>query len=190
MHRTTLTGILLALLIASPALANRRSETLGSHAVISHEGANRLLFKADGLRSMDSVAISRARIEFDITGATADRNLYLRICPVTTSWEAGAVSWEVGWNRPGGDFDERLASDVAVDLSRGTRKAVFDVTPILKEWIEADQEFDGFILTVQRRDGEGIGSDDLARFQALSSASLVVNYRKVPPAPPTARLGG
>ncbi|MBZ0266568.1 hypothetical protein K8I85_00295, partial [bacterium] len=89
MHRIILAGTLLALLTASPALADHRSEELESHAVISHEGAHRLLFKAGGLEVLDSVAISRARIAFDVTGATADRNLYLKLCPVTTSWEAG-----------------------------------------------------------------------------------------------------
>ena len=191
MHRIILTGTLLALLMACPALADHRSEALASHTVISHEGANRVLFKADGLRALDSAAISRALIEFDVAGATADRRLHWRLCPVTTAWEAGAVSWDTGWNRPGGDFDERLGAEVSVDLSRGTRTAVFDVTRILKEWLEGGVDYDGFILTVQRRDGgEGILTEDLARLAGLNSASLEVSYRALPPGPPTARVGG
>jgi hypothetical protein len=56
---------------------------------------------------------------------------------------------------------------------------VFDVTPIIKEWIESGQEFYGFILTTQERDGEGVRDDDLGRLSGLESASLVVDYRKV-----------
>ena len=60
-----------------------------------------------------------------------------------------------------GDFNEDLAAEVALDLSRADGKAVFDVTPVLKEWLEQGGEFDGFILTVQPRErGEGIRGED------------------------------
>jgi len=189
--RTILTGVLLAILITSPALANRRAEALASHAVINNGGdGHRFLFKADGLASLESVAVRHARIEFDLAGETTDRTLYLSLCPVTNTWEPGSVQWQGGWRRPGGDFDEDLASEVALDLSRAG-KASFDVTPILKEWLEHGVEYDGFILTVQPREGgEGIRGQDLGRLQGLHGASLVVDYRKVPPPPPMARLGG
>ncbi|MBZ0172452.1 MAG: hypothetical protein K8E66_08740 [Phycisphaerales bacterium] len=191
MQRTILAVSLLAFLVASPVFADRRSEALASHATIDNGGDDhRLLFKANGLRSLESVAIRHARIEFDLAGATTDRTLYLSLCPVTTSWEAGSVQWESGWTRPGGDFDEDLASEVAVDLSRGG-KASFDVTPILKEWLEHGVEYDGFLLTVQPREGgEGIRGEDVTRLQGLANASLVVDYRRVPPPPPMARRGG
>ncbi|MBZ0270214.1 hypothetical protein K8I85_18835 [bacterium] len=191
MQRTILTVSLLTFLVASPVFADRRSESLASHATINNGGGDhRLLFKADGLRFLESVAIRHARIEFDLAGATADRALYLSLCPVTTEWTAGSVGWESGWTRAGGDFDEDLASDAAVDLSRGG-KASFDVTPILKEWLEHGAEYDGFLLTVQPREGgEGIRGEDLSRLQGLQGASLVVDYRRVPPPPPMARRGG
>ncbi|MBZ0267340.1 hypothetical protein K8I85_04245 [bacterium] len=189
MHRTVLMATLLTILVSSPALADRRSEPLSAHATITNEGdAHRLLFKADGLRSLESVAIRRARIEFDLSGATTDRTLHLSLSPVTTPWNAGSVHWNSGWRRPGGDFDEDLATEVALDLSRGG-KASFDVTPILKEWLEHGMEYDGFILTVQPREGgEGIRGQDLGRLQGLDGASLIVDYRRVPP-PPHRRRG-
>ena len=57
------------------------------------------------------------------------------------------------------------------------------MTPIVKEWLESGQEFYGFILTTQERDGEGIRSEDLSRMSGLQNASLVVDYRKVLPRP-------
>ncbi|MBZ0266857.1 hypothetical protein K8I85_01760, partial [bacterium] len=136
-----------ALLVTSPAFAERRVEALASHADISNAGGeHRLLFKADGLRTLNSVAVWNARIEFDLAGAATDRRLHLWLCPVTTEWNAGSVGWDGGWRTPGGDFDEDLASEIAVDLSRAG-KAHFDVTPILKEWLEHGAEYDGFILT-------------------------------------------
>jgi hypothetical protein len=191
MQRTILAVSLLAFLVAVPALADRRSESLASHATIDNGGdGHRLLFKADGLRTLSSVAVRSARIEFDLAGQTTDRKLYLSLCPVTTEWAAGNVSWESGWTRPGGDFDEDLASEIAVDLSR-TGRASFDVTPILKEWLEHGVEYDGFILTVQPREGgEGIRDADLSRLQGLANASLVVDYRRVPPPPGERRHRG
>jgi hypothetical protein len=188
MNRTILTVTLLTILVSSPALADRRATALSSHATINNGGdGHRLLFKADGLASLGSVAVRHARIEFDLGGQVTDRTLYLNLSPVTTSWEPGSVQWEGGWRRPGGDFDEDMASEVAVDLSRAG-KASFDVTPILKEWLEHGVEYDGFILSVQPREGgEGIRGQDLGRLQGLHGASLVVDYRKVPPPPPMAR---
>jgi hypothetical protein len=52
-------------------------------------------------------------------------------------------------------------------------------------------EYDGFILTVQPREGgEGIREADLSRLQGLANASLVVDYRKVPPPPGSRRHRG
>ncbi|MBZ0268574.1 hypothetical protein K8I85_10500 [bacterium] len=191
MYRIFLAGVLLTGLIVSSAVADRRSEPLTSHASITNGNAHRVLFKAEGLRSMESVAISRARIEFDVTGAVADRVLYLRLCPVTTPWTAASAQWSSGWRRPGGDFDEDLGADAVIDLSHDSQKAVFDVTPILKEWLEQGAEFSGFILTVQPREGrEGIRGEDVDRLQALATASLVVDYRTVPSTPRQRHRGG
>ncbi|MBZ0267063.1 hypothetical protein K8I85_02820 [bacterium] len=191
MQRTILTVTLLAFLVASPALADRRVEPLASHATIHNGNAHRLLFKADGFRALNSVAIRHAVIEFDLGGATADRSLYLSLSPVTTAWNAASADWTNGWQRPGGDFDGDLAAEIAVDLSRADGKAAFDVTPILKEWMEQGAEYDGFILTVQPREGgEGIRGEDVSRLQGLTGASLVVDYRKVPPPPGSRRHRG
>jgi len=180
MFRTVTLALLTVVLLAGPTWADRRAESVGEYAVIDDgEGVNRCLFKAEGLRNLDSVAISHARISFDVSGQMTDRALYLRICPVTRNWSAASVDWTTGWSRPGGDFEEDLAADAAIDLSRTGRKAVFDVTPIVKEWLESGQEFYGFILTTQVRDGDGVRTEDLSRLSGLQNASLEVNYRKV-----------
>ncbi|MBZ0268575.1 hypothetical protein K8I85_10505, partial [bacterium] len=56
-----------------------------------------------------------------------------------------ALRWGSVWRRASGDFDEDLAAWASVDLLQDGRKAVFGVTPILKEWIEYGAEYDGFI---------------------------------------------
>lgn len=191
MYRILMSGVLLALLAAAPATADRHHASLNSRATISHGNASRLLFKADGIGALGTVAISRARIEFDMAGDTADRVLYLRLCPVTTSWNAASVHWNNGWRRAGGDFDEDLAAEMGVDLSREGGKVVLDVTAILKEWLEGGAEFDGFLLSVQPREGgEGIRGEDVARFQSLGSGSLIVDYRNAAAPPPMARRRG
>ena len=178
--RTFLPALLAAVLLAGPTWADRNGGHVGEYAVIDNgEGIHRCLFKVDGLGNLQSVAISHAQLEFDIPGQVVDRRLHLRICPVTTPWSPASVDWTSGWRQPGGDFDADLACPARIDLSRTGRKAVFDLTPILKEWLESQAEFDGFILTTQERDGEGLGGDDLNRLTGLQNASVSVSYRKV-----------
>ena len=184
MFRTVLPALLVGALLVGPTWADRNAEHVGDYAVIDNgEGVHRCLFKVDGLGNLQSVAISHAQLEFDIPGQVVDRRLHLRICPVTTPWSAASVDWTNGWRHPGGDFDADLSCLARIDLSRTGRKAVFDLTPILKEWLESGAEFDGFILTTQERDGEGLGGDDLSRLTGLQNASLTVSYRNVPPRP-------
>jgi len=175
----------LLLLVSGSALADRRADSPSEYAVIQNgEGVYRLLFKVDELEGLgESAAISHAELSFDLTGTTAERTVYLSLCPVTTSWSAASVGWDTGWTRPGGDFDRGLSSRATVDLSRGGGRAIFDVTPIVKEWLEQGAEYHGFLLTAQPRDGEGLRGEDVTRLSGLANASLDVRYRTGPRRP-------
>jgi hypothetical protein len=71
---------------------------------------------------------------------------------------------------------------VDVDLSASSEVRI-DVTAVMKEVLEEGLDVDGFILTVDPRDGAGIASDDLSAFSGLSGSTLEMTYRKSPPAP-------
>ena len=178
--RTFLPALLAGVLLVGPTWADRNGGHVGEYAVIDNgEGIHRCLFKAEGLGNLQSVAISHAQLEFDIPGQVVDRRLHLRICPVTTPWSPASVDWTSGWRHPGGDFDADLSCLARIDLSRTGRKAVFDLTPILREWLDSGAQYQGFILTTQERDGEGIEGDDMSRLEGLQNASVTVSYRKV-----------
>jgi hypothetical protein len=181
--RTNGLGLVFAMVVAtlaSPVRADEMTSTLTSASVITDgAGAYRVLFRAPGLNGLTDVAVRRAELTIPVAGATARETLRLQVSPVTTSWSAGSASWSSGWSRAGGDFDEELAVLAEVDLAAGS-SAAFDVTVIVKELLESGAAFDGFILSVQPRDGTGLSETDAGRFQSLSEATLTVEYRNVP----------
>ena len=95
------------------------------------------------------------------------------------------MSWSNGWSRPGGDFDESVYSAFSLDLGRGAHAASTDVSQLLKEVYESGASSEGVLLTLHSDDAEreGIASQDLLRFSSLASATLHVNYVKVPRSP-------
>lgn len=149
------------------------------------EGVYRCLLKTDDLLSLDhDVAVARAVLVLESTGNAVARKTYLSLSPITRSWSAGTADWFDGWTEPGGDFDHELSARAEVDFSRGTSTAVFDITPIVKEWLESDQACYGLILTTQPRSGRGLHGQDVERLAGgLAAAIMTIDYRAVPPMP-------
>jgi hypothetical protein len=150
---------------------------------VNERGAARLLFKSAAPIELSNVAIREARLSFPVVGALEDRRIALKVHPVTTAWTPGAVDWNTGWSRPGGDFDDLLYSRSELDLARGAGTVSFDLTAVLKEIVEEGAFADGFIVTIDPEEGEGIRAQDLPRLGALGTANLEIKYRQVPPRP-------
>jgi hypothetical protein len=146
-------------------------------------GSARILFRAPStISDLSEAIVSKAHLTITTTGIAEARTLRVRVYPVTAvGWNPLGVSW-TGWTRPGGDYDEELFASAELDFARGGATASFDVTAILKEVLESGMAADGFLLTVDPADGTGIASDDLTRFGTLSTATLDVQYRRVPAA--------
>jgi len=176
-------GLVLALFVMGgiAVQADELTGGLSGVSVISDgSGAHRVLFRASEVAGLTDVAVRRAVLTVPLGGSSEREMLHLEVCPVTAAWTPGAASWNSGWSRAGGDYDDELAARADVDLTVAGGAASFDVTPIVKELIESGAAFDGFILSVQSRDGIGLNSTDLARLQSLAGASLTVEYRNVP----------
>jgi hypothetical protein len=145
-------------------------------------GSARILFRAGpAVTGLTGTSISQATLTLTTAGLPAARGLRLHLHPVTTPWSAAGASWTSGWSRAGGDIDEEVFATAEVDFTRGTGTAVFDVTGVLKEMLEAGMTADGFILTVNPVDGMGIPVADVARFGTLATATFDLRYRKAPP---------
>ena len=175
---------LATLLLAAPVLGAELSRTVTDVTpIVNERGAARLLFKTSAPVDLTNVAIREATLTFASVGALEDRRIALKVHPVTTAWTPGAVDWNTGWSRPGGDFDDARYTRVEVDLARDRRGVTFDLTAVLKEIVEEGIFADGFIVTVDPEEGEGIRALDLARLGALATAELTIKYRQVPPRP-------
>lgn len=185
--RRAMTGLLAAFVVSSPVWGEEQSRDITDvRTILDGEGVARVLFKVNAPVNLDGVAIRRATLRLSASGSIESRKIRLRVHPVTTAWNSGAVSWTSPWTRPGGDFDDELHGRAQLDLGVGTADLRFDVTPIVKEIVEHGMEADGFILTVDPADGRGIRTADLARLQNLVGATLEVTYRRVS-SPPSRR---
>ena len=109
----------------------------------------------------------------------------LRTHNLTTEWNAGSADWNTGWTRAGGDFDESVYSRAMLHVSRGAHTLTADVSQLLKEVYESGASSEGVLLTLHSDEAEreGIASQDLSWFSFLASATLHVDYVKVPRSP-------
>jgi hypothetical protein len=192
MRRIRIGGWLAAgsLLVAGTGWGASSEGAVRDVAVIQDgRGAARILLRADAaITGLADVAISQATLTVTTAGIPEARTLRLRVYPITTTGWTLSASWTGGWSRAGGDYDEEMFATADVDLSTGAGAAVFDVTSMLKEVLEAEMTADGFLITVDPVDGAGIPVTDLVRFGTLATATFDVRYRNVPPGRPS-RIG-
>jgi hypothetical protein len=181
MRETTIGLALLMTVSALPSNARAETRTLSVGTVgtmVNETGETRYLFNVSGLDRMGLVQIRRATLTLPYTLATtAEREVNLRLMPLTTDWSGSVVSWTGGWSRAGGDYDEELYSRARADLRNGSGLLTFDLTVPVKEMAEDGASLYGFLITVDEREGEGLRSSDLALVQGLANASVEVTYR-------------
>ncbi|MEZ5066433.1 MAG: hypothetical protein R3B81_17025 [bacterium] len=180
----------LVLMLTLPAAArDHRGDVSDVTAIVHESGAGRVLFHADlNLPEVPvGLAVRRATLQIPVANLELSRALTVRVHPVSTAWSPGSVSWDEGWQRPGGDFDDRLHA--RAELGRGhIGELSFDVTMLVKEIVAGNLENRGFLLTVDPREGLGLPPEDLPGFVAVGAAHVDVQYRETPVRP--ARFGG
>jgi hypothetical protein len=178
----TIKTVMAGMLLIGSAAADELTRSITDVTTITDGlGSSRILFRLGSAIEVENIAIRKAVLHFR-GSAAGERTVPLLVHPVTASWSPGAVGWSAGWSREGGDYDEAVYARVEADLSSSSEVRI-DVTGLMKELLESGLEADGFILTVDPRDGAGIASDDLSAFSGLSGATLEMTYRKSPPAP-------
>lgn len=169
----TLAGILVALAGAPSYGETLRLAVQDMTTVEDGAGNARILFKMADPGNLGYVAISRASIQFDLTGTPRSGRLGLQVHPVTTTWSPGAVAWST-------DFDESVYGRTEVDLGRSGPVSL-DITLLVKEILESGATSLGFVLTTQPSETTGLQSADLSRFANLGSATVEIKYRRTPP---------
>ena len=181
--RRFLTAVAVVLLTA-PTIQAGVTRTVHDVATIENgAGQGRLLFRTGDLSDLGPIVIKRAVLRIPLSGAAVARSLDLRVHNVTTAWNPGSVSWNTGWVRAGGDFEDSVYGGAVVDLSRGPTTVNLDVSTLLKDTYELEVPSYGVILTANTNYAVGLDTDDLSRFANLSSAVLEVDYVRVARAP-------
>lgn len=179
-----LLAICFGLVLATPCLAARINRTATAAAVITDGAGNsRLLLRWDAAPTDEFIAVSRAILSFDLSGEATARTLSLHVYPVTAPWNPATVEWTRGWAVPGGDIDVEASAAADIDLSRGSGAVRIDMTDAIKATLEDRSEFHGLLITCDPSRGDGISTEDAARFANMANASIELSYRRVP-APP------
>jgi hypothetical protein len=166
-------GILAGVLAGPPTYGETLRLAIEDMTTVEDGAGNaRVFFKMADPGSLGYVAISRASIQFDLTGTPRSGRLGLRVHPVAAAWSPGAVAWST-------DFDESVYGRTELDLGR-SGPASLDITLLVKEVLESGATSFGFVLTTQTTEGAGLQVADLSRFANLGSASVEIKYRKTP----------
>ncbi|HMB70032.1 MAG TPA: DNRLRE domain-containing protein [bacterium] len=188
MRRFGLTAGVLAVAMSFGVADARRSDGAVQDYTTFADGSGnmRILFRVSPEETLANVAISRATLRFQLQGAATDRNLRVRVHPVTASWNAGSASWD-GWTTAGGDIEDDLYVPFEVDLSSGSGWVEVDMTPLLKEQYEKGASSEGFLLMSDPGVSNGLASSDASRFAGLANATIDIRYRELPSAGPPER---
>jgi hypothetical protein len=167
---------------ASPLPARELTRHVSDATTITEPdtGVGRVLFRADLSVEDENVSVRRAYVRVPMTAVELSEPMTLRIHPVTSEWDAGAVSW-TSWSEPGGDFESEVHGRAEVS-ARAEGEIVFDITILAKDILEHGVPNRGFLLTIDPGEGVGIPPGDVDAWD-LQGASVEVQYRRTPPPP-------
>jgi hypothetical protein len=186
--RLNTVACVLGLFLTMAPSARAATETIGIRDVsiiTSDEDECRLLFRVADFGPLEErgrAALGSARLRFPVVGSTEARRYRVQVHPITTSWVAEVADWTTGWRTPGGDIDSDVYARTDIDLSRGAHEVSIDVTTVVRELL-ANEDYDGFLVSLPPFDGRGLTLDDMERFAEFSGAELVLTYKKTGPAP-------
>jgi hypothetical protein len=184
MMRKALGMIAVALLMATPTLADRATRTIHDVATIDNgSGRARILFRIGDLSDLGPIVIKHATLRIPLSGDAVARSLDLRVHNLMADWSPGSVERSSGWTRPGGDFEDGVYGGTSVELSRGATTANVDVSSLLKDTYEMGIRSFGLLLTADTNYVDGLDTEDVSRFANLGPAVLDVDYVRVSRSP-------
>ena len=145
-------GALLAVLLVGQSAAERAELSLQDVTVIERQdGAGRVLFRVgEGLPN--GATISRAILEFPVSGVSESRRVGLQVFLIARDWTREGAGWDSGWNTPGGDVHDRLYARAELPEGTGSGEISFDLTGPMKAAREDGVESFGFLLMADRRE--------------------------------------
>ena len=136
----------------------------------------RLLVRFDVPEVLREGRVELAVLEFQATVSCPDSvgGLALDAFLVTTEWDGDTVTWEQGWDSPGGDLDRTLHA-VWTAAPGDSALIRLDLTDMLAAWTSAERENCGLMAVVSP--GEtGSFVDEPARGGVEAAPQLTVWY--------------
>ena len=164
-----------AWLFASSAWGESRTVPLQDvTAVENGAGSTRIFFRLGEIPFSESTLIRSAVLRLPFTGSARERDIELRVSPVTQAWSTPS------FDTP---FDEDLSGHCDVSFRGGSGVAIFDLTVALKEQLEEGTFADGFVLIAYTEDRRT--SADLSRFGTLTGGQLSLSTMVLPSGKPS-----
>ncbi len=154
--------------------------------ITNAEGKSRVLFHVPWGTLQPNSRIERATLLVSLSGPSTSKILTLQLHPVLTPWSAGSVTWDSGWDTPGGDIDPDIYTRAEFDLGNGVASFGIDVTHFMKEILEDGLAAEGILVTVPPYQGEGFDAADLSWVEGMASVVLDLDTRAYSPPPPYA----
>lgn len=107
----------------------------------------RILFRVSLPPELTDVVIDYAKLTLKVDTTSVAPNelsLGLAVFPLTTSWSPN-VSWNNGWDTPGGDYDESVGLFALTSANKGGA-IEFQLVEIVQAWVDGRMENNGLIL--------------------------------------------
>jgi hypothetical protein len=93
-------------------------------------------------------------LPFSLVSLT-DSTLRFDVFTVSTTWDENTVTWNYPWQIPGGDIDSLSCSSRYFTL--GTNDTLnLDLTSVVRGWVSLGRRNDGFLVTVNCLDRQGL----------------------------------
>jgi hypothetical protein len=153
--------VLVTLLIMSsfPLAAQLFLEPDNTYLITSPEDNRdqRLLLYFDLPKELYEPGVEIEQAVLTLKGRVQDADLgQIDVFPVTSEWyQAGNVSWNSPWEKPGGDYTTTyMGRSVTLKHSQGMRLIRLNVIFMVKAWLDDVMENNGLILMISQDDIE------------------------------------
>jgi hypothetical protein len=172
-------------LSVTTASARELTLPLERTCVISKDGDHRLLLALGERARLEDRYIEEAYLVLTLpaeVGNLPDTPLEIQVYGVTRAWTR-AATWDGGWDRPGGDFDEDVFSRTTVRPRELTGTLRLPIDTVLRESMQGGG-LHGMLVTAAPYRARGLRLEQMQLFADVVSAHVEVKWSPRPPESP------
>jgi hypothetical protein len=180
MKRIGVAIAMLAMIFASTASSEViRISAQRTEIIQDPEGRSRILFDFGPLQSVEGEHLISAHLLIPNASGLASGEAGARVGMPATPWFDTEPSWTSPWQVPGGDWDS--SPIVGFDPREGTfaTSLSLDLSELARTVVETGGTWNGLILAPRDPSKSGFESAEMAFFESIAEAELVLRYRKL-----------